>query len=129
MVRISGIDLPKSKRIEYALTSVYGIGLTSSRNILSTANVDPAKRTNVLGDTEVMAIREVIEENYKVEEDLRRQTKQNIVRLSQINCVKGRRHRQNLPVRGQRTRTNSRTRRGARPVSYTHLTLPTICSV
>ena len=105
MVRISGIDLPKSKRIEYALTSVYGIGLTSSRNILSTANVDPAKRTNVLGDTEVMAIREVIEENYKVEEDLRRQTKQNIVRLSQINCVKGRRHRQNLPLRGQRTRS------------------------
>ena len=114
MVRISGIDLPKSKRIEYALTSVYGIGLTSSRNILSTANVDPDKRTNVLGDTEVMAIREVIEENYKVEEDLRRQTKQNIVRLSQINCVKGRRHRQNLPVRGQRTRTNARTRRGSR---------------
>jgi len=114
VVRISGIDLPKSKTIEYALTSVYGIGLTSSRNVLSIANVDPNKRTNTLGDTEVMNIREVIEENYKVEEDLRRQTKQNIVRLSQINCVKGRRHRQNLPVRGQRTRTNSRTRRGAR---------------
>merc|ERR1712174_13427 len=118
VVRISGIDLPKSKRIEYALTSVYGIGLTSSRNILITTNVDPDKRTNVLGDTEVMAIREVIEENYKVEEDLRRQTKQNIVRLSQINCVKGRRHRQNLPVRGQRTRTNSRTRRGARLMQF-----------
>jgi small subunit ribosomal protein S13 len=88
VVRISGIDLPKSKKIEYALTSVYGIGLTSSRTILTTANVDPDKRTNTLGDTEVMAIREVIEENYKVEEDLRRQTKQNIVRLSQINCVK-----------------------------------------
>ena len=114
MVRISGIDLPNSKRIEYALTSVYGIGLTTSRSILAAAKIDPNKRTNALGDTEVMALREVIEENYKVEEDLRRQTKQNIVRLSQINCVKGRRHRQNLPVRGQRTRTNSRARRGAR---------------
>lgn len=114
MVRISGIDLPKSKKIEYSLTSVYGIGLTSSRSILTKANVDPNKRTNTLGDIEIMSLREVIEENYKVEEDLRRQTKQNIVRLSQINCVKGRRHRQNLPVRGQRTRTNSRTRRGAR---------------
>ena len=114
MVRISGIDLPNSKRIEYALTSVYGIGLTTSRSILAVADIDPSKRTNTLGDTDVMALREVIEENYKVEEDLRRQTKQNIVRLSQINCVKGRRHRQNLPVRGQRTRTNSRTRRGAR---------------
>jgi small subunit ribosomal protein S13 len=80
VVRISGIDLPKSKKIEYSLTSVYGIGLTSSRSILTKANVDPNKRTNTLGDTEVMAIREVIEENYKVEEDLRRQTKQNIVR-------------------------------------------------
>ncbi len=114
MVRISGIDLPNSKRIEYALTRIYGIGLTTSRLILINAKIDPNKRTNTLGDIEIMSLREVIEENYKVEEDLRRQTKQNIVRLSQINCVKGRRHRQNLPVRGQRTRTNSRTRRGAR---------------
>ena len=114
MVRISGIDLPNSKRIEYALTSVYGIGLTTSRSILAVANIDPSLRTNTLADNQVMVLREVIEENYKVEEDLRRQTKQNIVRLSQINSNRGRRHRQNLPVRGQRTRTNSRTRRGAR---------------
>ena len=117
MVRISGIDLPNSKRIEYALTSVYGIGLTTSRSILAVADIDPSKRTNALGDTEVMALREVIEENYKVEEDLRRQTKQNIVRLSQINSNRGRRHRQNLPVRGQRTKTNARTRKGPRKLA------------
>jgi small subunit ribosomal protein S13 len=114
VVRISGIDLPSSKKIEYSLTSIYGIGLTTSRSILAVANIDPSLRTNTLADTQVMVLREVIEENYKVEEDLRRQTKQNIVRLSQINSNRGRRHRQNLPVRGQRTRTNSRTRRGAR---------------
>ena len=114
MVRISGIDLPNSKIIEYSLTSVYGIGLTSARSILSIAKIDPKKRTNKLLDSELIVLREVIETNFKVEDDLRRVVKQNVVRLSQINCVKGRRHRQNLPVRGQRTRTNSRTRRGAR---------------
>lgn len=114
MVRISGIDLPNSKKIEYSLTSIYGIGLTSSRSILSTAKVDPNKRTKELLDSELIVLREVIENTFKVEDDLRRMVKQNVVRLSQINCVKGRRHRNNLPVRGQRTRTNSRTRRGAR---------------
>ena len=111
MVRIVGIDLPKSKRIEYALMSIYGIGLASSQSILNYANVDPNKRVHELEDSDVIALREVIEKHFKTEEDLRRVVKQNILRLSQINCVKGRRHRANLPLRGQRTRTNSRTRR------------------
>lgn len=114
MVRIAGVNLPNSKRVEYALTSIYGIGLTSSRSILAKAKVDPDKRMHALEDQELSSLREIIESNYKVEDDLRRVIKQNIVRLSQINCVRGRRHRQNLPVRGQRTRTNSRTRRKAR---------------
>lgn len=114
MVRIAGVDLPNSKRIEYALTHIYGIGLTSSRNILILADVDPNLRLKDITDTELSKLREIIEKNYKVEDDLKRTVKQNIVRLSQINCVRGRRHRQGLPVRGQRTRTNSRTRRGAR---------------
>ena len=114
MVRIVGIDLPKQKRIEYALMSIYGIGLTSSQSILSLAKIDRSKRVHELEDSDVIALREVIEKSFTTEEDLRRVVKQNILRLSQINCVKGRRHRQNLPVRGQRTRTDSRTRRGAR---------------
>ena len=111
MVRIVGIDLPKVKRIEYALTSIYGIGLTSSRSILEYANIDGNKRVNELEETDVIALREVIEKHFKTEEDLRRIVKQNILRLSQINCIRGRRHRAGLPLRGQRTRTNSRTRR------------------
>ena len=111
MVRIVGIELPKMKRVEYALTSIYGIGLTSSRSILEYANIDGNKRVNELEDTDVIALREVIEKHFKTEEDLRRIVKQNILRLSQINCVRGRRHRAGLPLRGQRTRTNSRTRR------------------
>jgi small subunit ribosomal protein S13 len=99
------------KRIEYALTSIYGIGLTSSRLILNEAKVDENKRVSELEDTDIIALREVLEKNFKTEEDLRRVVKQNILRLSQINCVKGRRHRAGLPLRGQRTRTNSRTRR------------------
>nr|YP_003002203.1 30S ribosomal protein S13 [Aureoumbra lagunensis]ACS36915.1 30S ribosomal protein S13 [Aureoumbra lagunensis] len=114
MVRIAGVDLPNSKRVEYALTSIYGIGLTSSRSILAAANIDPNKRMHTLEDQELSVLRAVIEDNYKVEDDLRRLIKQNIVRLSQINCVRGRRHRASLPVRGQRTRTNSRTRRKTR---------------
>ena len=111
MVRIVGIDLPKQKRIEYALMSIYGIGLTSSQSILSLAKIDRSKRVHELEDSDVISLREVIEEHFKTEEDLRRIVKQNILRLSQINCVKGRRHRAGLPLRGQRTRTNSRTRR------------------
>jgi len=114
VVRISGIDLSNSKKIEYALTDIYGLGLTSSRAILKAANVDKDKRTSDLLDQDLMALRDVIENNYQVEDDLRRVIKQNIIRLSQINCVRGRRHRQGLPLRGQRTRTNSRTSRGKR---------------
>lgn len=111
MVRIAGIDLADSKRVEYALTGIYGIGITSSRLILTKAKIDPSTRMNSLNDVQLSILREVIENNYKVEDDLRRWVKQNIVRLSQINSVRGRRHRQHLPVRGQRTRTNSRTSR------------------
>ena len=114
MVRISGVDLPKSSRIEYALTHIYGIGLASSSSILDLAKIDPNRRMDVLEDKELSILREIIENNYKVEDDLRRVVKQNVIRLSQINCLRGRRHRQTLPVRGQRTRTNSRTRRGVR---------------
>ena len=112
MVRIVGIDLPKVKRIEYALMSIYGIGLTASQTILEYANIDKNKRVHELEDNEIVTLREVIDTHFKTEEDLRRVVKQNILRLSQINCVKGRRHRAGLPLRGQRTRTNSRTRRG-----------------
>ena len=111
MVRIVGIDLPKVKRIEYALMSIYGIGLTASQTILEYANIDKNKRVHELEDNEIVTLREVIDTHFKTEEDLRRVVKQNILRLSQINCVKGRRHRAGLPLRGQRTRTNSRTRR------------------
>ena len=116
MVRISGIDLSNSKKLEYALTDIFGIGLTASRSILKTANVDRLKRTSELLDEEVIKIRDVIEQDYKVEDDLRRQVKQNIIRLAQINSLRGKRHRQNLPVRGQRTRTNSRTPRKIRVI-------------
>lgn len=116
MVRISGIDLSNTKKIQYALTDIYGIGLTSSGAILKSANIDPQKRTSELIDSELIILREVIENNYKVEDDLRRVVKQNIIRLSQINCFKGRRHRQKLPLRGQRTRTNSRTSRNSRGI-------------
>ena len=111
MVRIVGIDLPKVKRIEYALMSIYGIGLTASQTILEYANIDKNKRVHELEDNEIVTLREVIDTHFKTEEDLRRVVKQNILRLSQINCVIGRRHRSGLPLRGQRTRTNSRTRR------------------
>lgn len=116
MVRISGIDLSNSKKLEYALTDIFGIGLTSSRSILKAAKIDHTKRTTELRDDEVSLLREVIEDGYTVEDDLRRQVKQNIIRLAQINSLRGKRHRQNLPVRGQRTRTNSRTPRRIRVI-------------
>jgi small subunit ribosomal protein S13 len=112
VVRIAGTDLPRAKRIEYALTKVYGIGIVSAQEILLKANVDPNVRTSNLTDENVSSIREVIESQYKVEGDLRRETSLNIKRLSEINCNRGRRHRQMLPLRGQRTRTNARARRG-----------------
>lgn len=114
MVRIAGTDLPRSKRIEYALTKIYGIGIVSSKNILAKANIDVNIRTNDLVDADVMKIREILEGEYLVETDLKRKVNQNIKRLIEINCVRGRRHRENLPLRGQRTRTNARTRRGAK---------------
>jgi|TARA_B110000037_G_C16952686_1_gene437531 small subunit ribosomal protein S13 len=114
VVRIAGTDLPRGKRIEYALTKIYGIGVVSSQNILAKAEIDSNTRTNDLADADVSKIREILEAEYIVETDLRRKVNQNIKRLSEINCVRGRRHRENLPLRGQRTRTNARTRRGAK---------------
>lgn len=114
MVRIAGVELPRTKRIEYALTSIYGIGLKKAQTILIDAEIDPNLRTNELTDSDVSKIRAVTEEKHKVEGDLRREISLNIKRLSEINCVRGRRHREKLPLRGQRTRTNARTRRGAK---------------
>ena len=114
MVRIVGIDLPRAKRVEYALTKIYGNGVISSQEILAKANVDSDARTNDLTDENVSSIRQVIESEYKVEGDLRRETSLNIKRLSEINCIRGQRHRKMLPLRGQRTRTNARARRGAK---------------
>lgn len=114
MVRIAGVELPRTKRIEYALTAIYGIGLKKAQTILIDAEIDPNLRTNELTDSDVSKIRAVTEEKHKVEGDLRRSVSLNIKRLSEINCVRGRRHREKLPLRGQRTRTNARTRRGAK---------------
>ena len=114
MVRIAGIDLPRTKRIEYALTSIYGIGLARAQIIIQQANIDSNIRVNELTDANVSKIREIIESDFSVEGDLRRSQNLTIKRLSEINCVRGRRHRQLLPLRGQRTRTNARTRRGSK---------------
>jgi small subunit ribosomal protein S13 len=112
MARIAGVDLPPQKKILYALTSIYGIGLDLSKKILDSANINHEIRTRNLDDISIGKIRTVLEEKYKVEGDLKRIINLNINRLISINCYKGRRHRQNLPLRGQRTRTNSRTKRG-----------------
>lgn len=114
MVRIAGIDLPRAKRVEYALTKIYGIGIISSQNILAKANIDVNVRTFDLTDENVSSIREILEAEYIVESDLRRKVSLNIKRLSEINCLRGKRHRLQLPLRGQRTRTNARTRRGSK---------------
>lgn len=114
MVRISGVDLPSQKKILYSLTAIYGIGLKTSQKVLTKANVDYSIRTYDLDDESVTRIRAVLEEGFNVEGDLRRLTSLNINRLISINCFKGRRHRQGLPLRGQRTRTNARTRRGGK---------------
>ena len=114
MVRIAGIDLPRTKRIEYALTSIYGIGLNSAQIIIKKASIDPNLRVNELNDENVSNIREIIELEFSVEGDLRRSKNLSIKRLSEINCLRGLRHRQLLPLRGQRTRTNARTRRGSK---------------
>ena len=115
MARIAGVDLPKAKRIEIGLTYVFGIGRTTSNKILAAAGINPDTRVKDLTDAEEAKIREVIEaDGYAVEGDLRRETALNIKRLIEINCYRGIRHRKGLPVRGQRTKTNARTRKGPR---------------
>ena len=112
MARIAGVDLPRSKRLEIALTYIYGIGRTTARDICAKAEIDPASKTDVLSEGEVVRLREIIERDYKVEGDLRREVSQNIKMLMDIGCYRGLRHRRGLPVRGQRTHTNARTRKG-----------------
>ena len=112
MARIAGVDLPKEKRIEIGLTYVYGIGRKSANDILAAAGVDPDIRVKDLTEEQEAKIREVIDANYRVEGDLRREVALNIKRLVEINCYRGIRHRKGLPVRGQRTKTNARTRKG-----------------
>ena len=112
MARISGGDLPREKRVEVGLTYIYGIGLTSSKRILAEANVNPDTRVKDLTDEEVSRIRDVIDETQTVEGDLRREIAMNIKRLQEIGCYRGIRHRKGLPVRGQKTKTNARTRKG-----------------
>jgi small subunit ribosomal protein S13 len=117
LARIAGVDIPRDKRIEIALTYIFGIGRQLSGRILSEATIDPNKRTNVLSEEEIAKIRDIIERDYKVEGDLRKEVGVNIKRLMDIGCYRGLRHRKGLPVRGQRTRTNSRTRKGPRKTS------------
>jgi len=115
MVRLVGVDLPRNKRIAYALTYIHGIGLTSAKRIIELANINPETRSNDLTTEETVALREVLENtDLKLEGDLRRFNGLNIKRLNEINCHRGKRHRNSLPVRGQRTRTNARSRRGAK---------------
>jgi small subunit ribosomal protein S13 len=112
MARIAGIDLPRNKRIDIALTYIHGVGRTSARQICEKAEVPPETSSDVLADSELVRLREVIEREYKVEGDLRRDVTQNIKMLMDIGCYRGLRHRRGLPVRGQRTHTNARTRKG-----------------
>ena len=112
MARIAGVDLPRDKRVEIGLTYIYGIGLTRSKEILTKTGVNPDTRVKDLTDTDVASLRDTVESDYQVEGDLRRLESMNIKRLMDIGSYRGRRHRAGLPVRGQRTRTNSRTRRG-----------------
>ena len=112
MARIAGVDIPNNKRIEIALTYIYGIGLKSAQDILAKTGIDPDTRAKDLSEAEVAKLRDVIEADYHVEGDLRRDVALNIKRLVEINCYRGIRHRKGLPVRGQRTKTNARTRKG-----------------
>ena len=114
MARISGIDIPREKRVEVALTYIFGIGLPTSQKILAQANVNGDTRVRDLTEDQVNRLREIIDRRYKVEGDLRREVALNIKRLQEIGSYRGLRHRRNLPVRGQRTRTNSRTRKGTK---------------
>ncbi len=112
MARIAGIDLPRQKRIEISLTYIYGIGRSKATEICDRAGVEGGTKTDHLSEAEVIKLREVIERDYKVEGDLRREVNQNVKMLMDIGCYRGLRHRRNLPVRGQRTHTNARTRKG-----------------
>ncbi|MBU4557125.1 MAG: 30S ribosomal protein S13 [Actinobacteria bacterium] len=114
MARITGVDLPREKRVEIGLTYIYGIGLTTSQTILRETGIDPDTRVRNLTEEEVVRLREFIDRNLRVEGDLRREVSQNIKRLMEIGCYRGLRHRRGLPVRGQRTHTNARTRKGPR---------------
>jgi small subunit ribosomal protein S13 len=114
MARIAGVDLPRKKRMEVALTYIYGIGLARSKEILGRASVSPDKRTDDLEEAEIRRIRDVIDADFKVEGDLRREISMDIKRLMDLGCYRGLRHRKGLPARGQRTHTNARTRKGPR---------------
>lgn len=114
MARIAGVDIPRDKRVEIALTYIYGIGRTTSQKILEATQIDRNVRVKDLDESQLARLREYIDRNYQVEGDLRREVNMNIKRLMEIGCYRGLRHRRNLPVRGQRTRTNARTRRGAK---------------
>lgn len=114
MARISGVDLPRDKRILVALTYIYGVGPTSAKKILEAAGIDETTRVNALSDADATQLREIIERDYRVEGDLRREVNGNIKRLVEVGSYRGVRHRRGLPVRGQRTKTNSRTRKGPR---------------
>ncbi|NTW28370.1 MAG: 30S ribosomal protein S13 [Coriobacteriia bacterium] len=114
MARIQGVDLPREKRVEIGLTYIYGIGLTTSQQIIRETGINPSTRVRDLTEEEVAVLREYIDRNLKVEGDLRREVSQNIKRLMEIGCYRGLRHRKGLPVRGQRTHTNARTRKGPR---------------
>ena len=114
MARIAGVDLPRNKRVEIALRYIYGIGRTSARKICEKADVELAVKTDHLSEGDVIRLREIIERDYRVEGDIRRETSQNIKALMDMGCYRGLRHRRGLPVRGQRTHTNARTRKGPR---------------
>jgi small subunit ribosomal protein S13 len=114
MARIEGVDLPRNKRVEVGLTYLFGVGLTRSQEILADTKISPDTRIKDLSEAEVAAIREYISKHYKVEGDLRREVQMNIKRLIEIGSFRGLRHRRNLPVRGQRTKTNARTRKGGK---------------
>ena len=115
-MRVAGVELPKAKRMEVALTYIYGIGSSSARKILAEARVDAGKKTDDVNDEEQVRIRQVIDNSYKVEGDLRRELQQAVKRLMDLGCYRGLRHRRGLPVRGQRTHTNARTRKGPRKI-------------
>ena len=114
MARIAGVDIPREKRVVVSLTYIHGIGLTSAQRVLGTANVSPNTRVRDLTDDEVNRLREIVDRQYKVEGDLRREVSLNVKRLMEIGSYRGLRHRRNLPVRGQRTKTNARQRRGSK---------------